>query len=282
MKQVQISTAVSMNRDFKANKRKPDPDKCPYCESGFLTAYRIHPEYSENSTFDCTPCPYCGGTGKKRFTSAESKEMQIKADIPSRFRGVYLDSVDWNAWGVDFSEGEMFIRDFVENFNDWKNKPCGLYFVSKTRGSGKTFLSAAIGNELLRKGRKVRFLPATDILRIVTDKGKSDRGENTLWDRIRACELLIVDDLGSKKSGGEWHADEVLNLIDHRYSNNLVTIVTSNEPIAKLKFDERTISRLYDSCIELSFPEKSIRTEQAREKKSDFMKSIRERQQRGG
>lgn len=271
----QILTAASI----KTKKTPVNRNICPECQGNtWILRDVLDANYSQTPFQMAFPCPKCGKTGKQRYTAGESEQMQIKSDIPARFRGCYLENIDWTAWGEDVSRQKAIITDFIENFKKWKEEPSGLYLYSKTKGSGKTYISAIIGNELLRKGCKVRFMPETDILRLVKDKDQANRGDLTTWERIRACELLIIDDFGAKKSGGDWHSDEVKNLIDYRYANSRVTILTSNIELSKLDCDERVLSRLYESEIEVKFPEISIRTQQAKEQKKDFLREVLSRQ----
>lgn len=86
-------------------------------------------------------------------------------------------------------------------------------------------------------------------------------------------DLLIVDDLGSEKSG-EWQNQELFHLFDFRMCNGKITIVTSNLPKGELKHDGRIIDRLNRMCLSVQLPEISIRTKKAQSDDAQFVKTI--------
>lgn len=65
-------------------------------------------------------------------------------------------------------------------------------------------------------------------------------------------DLLVVDDLGAGKQS-EWTADALYRLVDHRWSNHLTTIFTTNLAPSQLAaaLDERVVSRLATATITL-------------------------------
>ena len=85
--------------------------------------------------------------------------------------------------------------------------------------------------------------------------------------------ILILDDMGVEVSK-DWVNTTLYHLINFRYSNKLVTIITSNVSIEDLKVDGRIKDRLNAMCIPLHMPEISIRSQQARQENMDFLKSV--------
>lgn len=92
-------------------------------------------------------------------------------------------------------------------------------------------------------------------------------------ERIRTAELLILDDIGAEIKK-EWVDIELFRLIDYRYSNQRVTIFTSNISMNNLKLNERIVDRIFSMCIKLDLPEKSIRTMQAHDENMEFLRNI--------
>jgi DNA replication protein DnaC len=79
---------------------------------------------------------------------------------------------------------------------------------------------------------------------------KSD--DSRLFDRIKTCELLVIDDLGTEKVS-EWIEEQLFSIVNYRYENQLPMIITSNSKIADLKYNTRIISRLYEMSDQIAF-----------------------------
>ena len=138
-------------------------------------------------------------------------------------------------------------REFVKNFDkDYRNM---LYYG--TTGVGKTFLSLCIAKELLDSGHSVLFFAAEDLF------GKLDRWPKIfrkqedlarLEEDIRACDLLIIDDLGTERDPYPT-AVRLSELITERKISRKPIIITTNltlEDIQKV-YKDRVFSRIIDS-----------------------------------
>jgi DNA replication protein DnaC len=69
-----------------------------------------------------------------------------------------------------------------------------------------------------------------------------------LFETVKASPLLILDDLGTQSST-PWAQEKLFQIMNHRYTANLPTVITTNEPIGHL--DERLRARLEDrrACV---------------------------------
>ncbi len=122
-------------------------------------------------------------------------------------------------------------------------KPEGWLLLEGTYGCGKTHLAAAIGSERLEHGDFVIFVTAPDLLdhlRNAYSPG-ADAGYDETFDRLRNAELLILDDLGVENPSA-WAKEKLFQLLNHRYSYNLPTVITTNMDIDRI--DPRIRSRL--------------------------------------
>jgi DNA replication protein DnaC len=63
--------------------------------------------------------------------------------------------------------------------------------------------------------------------------------------RLRECELLALDDLGSWRIS-EWAADNLYGVVDYRWSNQLPIVAASNYPNLDALLGDRIGSRLSD------------------------------------
>ena len=88
------------------------------------------------------------------------------------------------------------------------------------------------------------------------------------------CELLVLDDLGQKKTGENWLDDILFRIIDYRYQHKKVTLITSNIELKKLRLDDRVADRLNKMCQPIPLPDYSFRQKESREKKLEFLKGL--------
>lgn len=136
----------------------------------------------------------------------------------------------------------------------------GLYFYSKERGSGKTFLSTILGNELANRGHRVRWYGMTNLLQEI--KAGYDRDSSTsgaeIIDICRNAEILILDDIGVEKQSA-WVNETMYTILDYRMTQCKPTIFTSNHMPHELAYDERIIDRITRMTELIEMPEESIR-----------------------
>ena len=92
-------------------------------------------------------------------------------------------------------------------------------------GTGKTHLAIALGIEAAKRGFRVLFVKAADLVRQLLE-ARDDRELGRLQMRLRRVSLLIIDELGFvpfDRAGGEL----LFNLIADRYERR-ATLVTTN------------------------------------------------------
>ena len=126
------------------------------------------------------------------------------------------------------------VRAYAESFS--KNSG-SLLFVGGT-GLGKTHLSSALAKAVIDGGHDVLY---TSALNMVSEfENVKFRGEGNTAPYF-ACELLIVDDLGTE-TGGAFTESFIYNVIDTRICKGLPTVVSTN-------LDPRTLSERYGERI---------------------------------
>ena len=115
-------------------------------------------------------------------------------------------------------------------------------------GCGKTHLAAAIANRQIELGTEVFFTVVPDLLDHLraTFAPGGDVSYDDLFETVRASPLLILDDLGTQSST-QWAQEKLFQIMNHRYTANLPTVITTNEPIGHL--DERLRARLEDRRV---------------------------------
>ena len=138
-------------------------------------------------------------------------------------------------------------------------------------GSGKTHVLCAIGQELIRQGRKVYFSTCSLMVQELLI-AKRDLKLSRLIKKLAGYETLILDDLGYVQQSRE-EMEVLFTLLAERYERGSV-MITSNLPFSKWEAifkDPMTtaaaIDRLVHHCVILELNIPSYRMEQARKKR---------------
>lgn len=123
----------------------------------------------------------------------------------------------------------------------------GIMFTGPV-GSGKTYLAAAIANELMEAQQQVLFLVVPDLLDELRATYKSDVNEFDLLDTARTIPILILDDLGAHNYT-DWTRNRLYSIINYRMNDQLPTIITSNLTLEEMEeyLGVRTTSRIIQS-----------------------------------
>lgn len=242
-----------------------------------------------NSGIDC---PVCGGTGWETYTENvddysaplefarrcakcnAARRSQDRTNVPPQFYEADLSKFRFDLYSRNMDKLEKLVRNFFNKFREWEKFGKGLYIWSETPGSGKTFLSCAIGRSIMTKyDLRMRFVTVPDYLAIVGASYKRERGAEDESQVFRECDLLIFDDMGAQKSG-EWQEQEMFRIVNERLNAGKVTIYTANMPPEDLNVNERTIDRIMKTSVVIQMPEESVRRKRAREEQEDFLKRM--------
>lgn len=125
----------------------------------------------------------------------------------------------------------QYARTFINSFDD--PKPMKGMYISGSFRTGKTYLAAAIGNELANKGYDVIMAYYPELSSYLKSSIGSDDFQNIV-DSLKYCDLLILDDFGGE-AVNPFIRDEVLSVVlNHRMIKNKPVIFTSNIPMARL------------------------------------------------
>jgi DNA replication protein DnaC len=140
-------------------------------------------------------------------------------------------------------------------------------------GSGKTHLLSALGQELIRQGRRVAF---STCVRLVQDllRAKQELRLSRAIKKLAYYEALVIDDIGYVQQSRE-EMEVLFTLLAERYERGSV-LLTSNLPFSKWEAifkDPMTTASAIDRLVhhsvilELNIP--SYRMEQAKKKKAE-------------
>ncbi len=115
-------------------------------------------------------------------------------------------------------------------------------------GCGKTHLAAAIANYCLASNRPVFYITVPDLLDHLRSSfnPNSDMPYDEFFEQVRNTPLLILDDFGAQSSTS-WAKEKLDQLLNHRFNNQLPTVVVSIVPTEEL--EERIRTRLTASSL---------------------------------
>lgn len=136
----------------------------------------------------------------------------------------------------------------------------GLYYTSRTKGSGKTYLSTIVGNELTNRGKRVIWYSMPNLLQEIKNSYDRDSGTSTaeIIDRIKQVEILQLDDIGVERQSA-WVNETVFSILDYRLLLGKPTLFTSNHMPDELSYDERIIDRIRTMSHIVNLPEENVR-----------------------
>jgi len=124
-----------------------------------------------------------------------------------------------------------YFKEFTDQYQKEK-KPKGLYLTGSF-GSGKTYLVAALLNEMAKKGIRCALVYYPEFLRSLKSSFQTDYSEK--FDFIKTSPIILLDDIGAENESN-WSRDEVLGpILQYRMQNHLPTFFTSNLTLEELE-----------------------------------------------
>ena len=216
-----------------------DPVSCAKCgDGGFVRHPLGHPLFGR-----VKPCPRC--------FPPETDEQRVRR----LRRGSGLDrpafrDKSFANYRIPKRPSRQYPREVIESMETalraahrFANQPDGGLVLLGDNGCGKTHLAVAAGNHRLDHVHPVVFVVVPDLLDDLR-AGYGDEGGGSFdarFERIRNAPFLVLDDFGAFRAT-EWALEKLFQLIDHRATERLPTIVTSDLSAAMLKSRYRRIA----------------------------------------
>ena len=161
-------------------------------------------------------CPLAVNKLKKDNLS----KSYLYCDVPENIIDIDLNNVQYT------SDQEQLFLMLAAILHKKVNK--GLYIVGDL-GVGKTYLSVALANSLVKNNEKVAFVKVSNFF---NEMKSYISNKNEMIDininKLQKADYLFLDDIGSE-TVSEFVRDDILfRILDYRLENKLTTIFTSN------------------------------------------------------
>jgi len=157
------------------------------------------------------------------------KDNVTNFDLPKNIKNASMN----NVYKDDKPRIELIkkMKEFKDSYLKGEN-PKGLY-VYGNFGSGKSYLTAALFNDLAEKGVKSVIVHVPELIRSIKDS--FDKDYSDIFDEVLEAPLLLLDDIGAEYLTA-WSRDEVLEpILQYRMDQSLPTFFTSNYSIKDLE-----------------------------------------------
>jgi DNA replication protein DnaC len=240
-----------------------------------LIAANFEPGYLD----DAPICEHCAGTGYIGSTMCECLRelcrqeqkreltfLNVGKESFDQFRlEYYPDRVDPRQ-GVNIralmEKTYQICRRYAYDFSEQSEN---LLFSGGT-GLGKTFLSACIARTVADRGYSVCYESAGHLFaKLERAKFNADEEARKDCEKYTACDLLIVDDLGTEM-GGQFTTSALYGLINDRILNGKATIISTNlnsDDLEK-RYSAAIASRLRGNFRRIAFMGEDIRLQKSR------------------
>ncbi len=225
-----------------------------FCEKCHDTGY--FEENNKTLMCDCyrklltdTACEQLSAVSPLKLSTFESFKLDYYSDKPDALNRVPLDRMSK-------------IYNYCRNYADTFSLSSKSILMRGSTGLGKTHLSLAIANELIKKGFSVIYVSAPDIIHKLEREHFSGNysGEEDSFKFLLECDLLIIDDLGTEFKT-QFSVSAVYNIFNTRILSEKPVILNTNLSFEDLQetYSARFTSRVMGVCDDLEFIGSDIR-----------------------
>ena len=219
-----------------------DGYECKICRNkGYVSVIRERKDIRGNEVFEeyLTPCK----CDKIRKSIMRMKRSGLE-ELFKKYR--FENYVVEEPW-------QQTIKTQAMNFAH-SDKPLPVFFIGGQSGCGKTHLCTAIARELLLAGNELRYVLWRDESVKLKAVINNDEKYQAIIEELKRVDVLYIDDFLKAPIGREANTPPTsselslaLEIINNRYNNNLVTIISSEWTVTDIiGFDEALGGRIYE------------------------------------
>ena len=225
--------------------------------------------YFEEGYLDDSPiCDHCGGNGYVGSTMCECLRELCRQEQKKELTFLNVGRESFEQFRLDYYPERDSIRALMEKTfqlcrryaYSFSEKSPNLLFSGDT-GLGKTFLSACIARTVADNGYSVMYESAGHLFgKMERAKFANDELSRRECDKYLACDLLIVDDLGTERPG-QFTTAALYSLLNDRLLGGKPTIISTNLTMEEFerRYNRQVASRLRGSYTRVPFVGEDIR-----------------------
>lgn len=158
---------------------------------------------------------------KEEYAKQKIIDSYVYSDIPSIHSSLFLKNINLDEDGLK----ALFIPVY-QIYEGKTNK--GLYIYGDL-GVGKTYMSIALANSLVLKGKKVAFIKTNNFVTEMANLNRIDPDKfMRILNSIKKADYVFLDDIGSEIVTDFVRDRLLIDLLDYRMENKMCTIFTSN------------------------------------------------------
>ncbi len=230
--------------------------------------------YFEEGYLDDSPiCDHCGGNGYVGSHMCECLRELCRQEQKKELTFLNVGRESFEQFRLDYYPERDNIRALMEKTfqmcrryaYSFSEKSANLLFSGDT-GLGKTFLSACIARTVADNGYSVVYETAGHLFaKMERAKFAGDEQARKECEKYLACDLLIVDDLGTEMPG-QFTTSALYGLVNDRIQGGKATIISTNltsEEFAH-RYNRQIASRLRGSFVRVPFLGEDIRVIKSR------------------
>ncbi len=229
--------------NFAYPKTEPAPKRCRKCASTLLKCVICQKDFDSEDRTKKFCSDDCDAEHWDRV--AKKNAARFWANVPAGYRDTEIDQLP-----------NKVATNVVLN---WKCEGTGLYMMGKT-GSGKTRTAYLLARRLIEQERKVMITRGAIFYRDVVGRTMPNgiEGFDEWLDKILNVGVLIIDEVEKLKFTTRVE-NEFFDLLEHRTSNRLPLIFTSNVTVSKLvkkmgaEFQAATYRRITEYFTPVNF-----------------------------
>lgn len=233
----------------------------------------IHLYFEEGYLDDSPICDYCGGSGYVGATMCECLKELCRQEQKKELTFLNVGRETFDQFRLDYYPERDNIRTLMEKTYQtcrkyaygFTEKSGNLLFSGDT-GLGKTFLSACIARTVADRGYSVVYESAGHLFaKMEQAKFSGDEAAKEEIKKYNACDLLIIDDLGTEMPG-QFVTSALYNLVNDRLLSGKAMIISTNlnsDDLPK-RYSAQIASRLRGSFLRVAFLGEDIRLKKNR------------------
>jgi len=229
-------------------------------EKLFLLTEHNYPTNYLEEVYDCPICKDTGEVGiRKNWCKCYMKKMTAQLMIKSNMAGALekenFDTFDLGVFsGQRDEEHDVSPREYMKSrftkahgyVGGFDRNRENLLFVGPT-GTGKTFLTHCIAEDLIRRGFIVVYFTAIGVLNQIKEASfHKSYDARQMVSLMHSADLLIIDDMGTELTS-DYSVSELFGIINDRLIQpNKATLISTNLTPDEIqdRYSERLSSRI--------------------------------------